>query len=249
MIPDRAVSSPTAETRTRRLPPGGHGAGDHLVPGRLGDRHGLAGDHRLVDVGAALGNDAIGGYPRAGTDEDDITDGQGGQRNGLGARAGDPLGGIGQELGQRREGAAGLGDRAHLEPVAEEHDRDQGRELPPDLDLEQAQRPGPAGDERDDDREADQGHHPGLAIGQLGPRTAQEDEAAVQEDDRAEDRRDERRAGETPGRRIAEPVLWVAAPDQDRDRQGEGQPELVAEHRDRMARRGGRETSPRARRR
>jgi hypothetical protein len=34
--------------------------------------------------------------------------------------------------------AARLGYRAHLEPMTQEHDRDQGRELPPDLDLEQA---------------------------------------------------------------------------------------------------------------
>ena len=56
----------------------------------------------------------------------------------------DPLGAVRQQLGEGGERAARLGDRAHLEPVAEQHDRDQRRELPPDLDLEQAQRACPA---------------------------------------------------------------------------------------------------------
>ena len=231
MIPDSAVASPTAETRTRRLPPAATVPATTLSPGSLADRRGLAGDHRFVDVGAALGDDPVGGHPCPGSDEDDVAERQVCERDGLGAVAGHPLGGVGQELGQGRERAAGLGDRAHLEPMAEQHDRDEGRELPPDLDLEEAQRARPARDERDDDREADEGHHPRLSVGQLGPRAAQEDEPAVGEDDRPEDRRDERRAGEHR-RRVAEPLLRVGAPDQDRDRQGEAQPELVPEHRD-----------------
>ena len=63
---------------------------------------------------------------------------------------------------------------------------------------------------------------------------ADEDQAAVQEDDRSEDRRDEVGARERRGR-VAEPLLGVAAPDDDRDRQEQAQPELVAEHRHRMA--------------
>ena len=54
----------------------------------------------------------------------------------LGRRRRYPLGGVGQQLGERGQRAARLGDRAHLEPVAEQHDRDERRELPPDLDLE-----------------------------------------------------------------------------------------------------------------
>jgi len=66
-----------------------------------------------------------------------------------------------------------------------------------------------------------------------GPRAAEEDEPAVDEDDRSEDRRDEGRAGEHGGG-LAEPVLRVAAPDEDRDRQCQAEPELVAEHRHRV---------------
>ena len=65
-------------------------------------------------------------------------------RDRLGASTGDLLGRVGQQFGQRGKRPAILSDRAHLEPVSEEHDRDQGRELPPDLDLEDAERAGPA---------------------------------------------------------------------------------------------------------
>jgi hypothetical protein len=82
-----------------------------------------------------------------------------------------------------------LGDGAHLQPVAEQHDRDEGGELPPDLDVEQAQGAGPRRHEGDDDCQGDQGHHPWLAIGQLALRAADKDNAAVEEDQRAEDGR------------------------------------------------------------
>ena len=62
----------------------------------------------------------------------------------LGAVAGHPLGGVRQQVGERRERAARLGDRAHLQPVAEQHDRDEGGQLPPDLDLEEAERRRPS---------------------------------------------------------------------------------------------------------
>src|SRR3972149_5190404 len=65
-----------------------------------------------------------------------------GRPNPLGPPAGAPLGRIGQQLGEGRQRPASLRDRAHLEPVPEEHDRDEGGELPPDLDLEEPGRRG-----------------------------------------------------------------------------------------------------------
>ena len=148
---------------------GGDRAGDDLVARLLRHRPRLAGDHRLVDVGRPSTT-----MPSAGTRAPGRT-----RTTSPTARAAsgtvsvpspvDPLGGVRQELGEGRQGAARLGDRAHLEPVAEEHDRDEGRELPPDLDLEQAERAGPGRDEGDDDRERDEGHHPGLAVGAARP--------------------------------------------------------------------------------
>jgi hypothetical protein len=118
--------------------------------------------------------------------------------------------------------------------MAEQHDRDQGGELPPDLDLEQSERTRPASRERHDDRERDQGHHPGLAIGEFTRGAADEDETAVQEDDSAEHGREERaREGRD---RVAEPHLDVLAQDDDGHGQCQAQPELRAEHVRRVAR-------------
>ena len=101
-----------------------------------------------------------------------------------------------REGGQR---ALCLRDRPHLEPVPEQHDRDEGGQLPPDLDLEEAEGAGPRGHEGDDDRQRDEGHHPGLAVGQLALGSADEDQPAVEEDDRPEDRRRHTRCRGSPG--------------------------------------------------
>ena len=124
---------------------------------------GLAGDHRLVDIGGTVDDDAIGRHPSARADEDHVADRECIERDRLGSIGGDAFGRVREEGGQRREGPLRLGDRAHLQPVPEEHDRDEGRQLPPDLDLEEAERAGPAGDEGNDDRQRDEGHHPGLS--------------------------------------------------------------------------------------
>ena len=68
--------------------------------------------------------------------------------------------------------------------MAQQHDRDQRRELPPDLDLEQPEGSCPARDKRDDDRERDQGHHARPSVAQLALSPSNEHEAAVEKDDR-----------------------------------------------------------------
>ena len=199
MIPDSAVSSPTASTRTRSEPPAATEPAMTLSPACLGHGLGLARDDRLIDVGTCrrppchrpgLGHRAArarGRPPSCASGTVCV------------AVAGDPLGRVGQQRGKGGQRAPGLGDRAHLQPVAQEHDRDQGRQLPPDLDIEEAQRPGPARHEGDADGERDEGHHPGLAVPQLADGSPEEDEAAVQEDDRAEDRPGRARSRERRG--------------------------------------------------
>ena len=45
----------------------------------------------------------------------------------------------GSSAARARQGALGLADRAHLLPVAEQHDRDQQGELPPEVEIEQTE--------------------------------------------------------------------------------------------------------------
>src|SRR4030095_11348778 len=80
----------------------------------------------------------------------------------------------------------------------------------------------------------DEGHHPWLTVGQLALGAADEDKPAIEEDDRAEDRREECETGDR-GDRVAEPLLDVVTEQDDRDREGETQPELVAEGRNGVA--------------
>ena len=171
-LPDRGHPDPQAAA-------GGNRPGHDLRPGCLGHGLRLTGDHRFVDVGRALGDDPVGRHAGAGSDQHHVPQDERVERHRLRSVLGHSLGGIGQQLGEGRKGAAGLGNRAHLEPVAQQHDGDQRGQLPPDLDLEQAERPGPAGHEGDDDRQADQGHHRRLPVGKLAASAPQEDEAAV----------------------------------------------------------------------
>ena len=50
----------------------------------------------------------------------------------------DAFGFVGQELGERGERALRLADGLHLQPVAEQHDRDERGELPPEVEVEPA---------------------------------------------------------------------------------------------------------------
>ena len=130
-LADRA--DPDAQAAARR-----DRAGHDRIAGSLGDGARLARDHRLVDVGLTVLDAAVGGDPAAGSHEHEVADRQRRDGHALDLVADDPLGRVGQQLGERRERAARLGDRAHLQPVAEQHDRDERGELPPDLDLEDA---------------------------------------------------------------------------------------------------------------
>jgi hypothetical protein len=59
--------------------------------------------------------------------------------------------------------------------MAEDHNRDQRCEFPPNVNLEEAECCGERCPEGDYDRQADEGHHAGLAAGKFAPRPADED--------------------------------------------------------------------------
>ena len=148
---------------------GGDCAGDHLVAGRLGDRPRLAGDHGFVQLGVALDDLAVGRDPRARTHQHDVAAAQVGEGDGRHLAVGsDTVGLVGQEFGQRRQGTLGLADGLHLLPVAQQHDRDQCRQLPPELEVQPVEARGHRGAVGDDDRHRDEQHHPRLACPQLG---------------------------------------------------------------------------------
>ena len=119
---------------------GGNGSGDHVVADALGHWLRLTGHHRLVHLRVARGDDPVGRDPGPGPDQNEVTDGERGDRDGFGHIVDDPLRLVGQELCQGGEGTTGLTDRSHLHPVAEEHDRDQGSQLPPEVEIEPAER-------------------------------------------------------------------------------------------------------------
>ena len=150
---------------------GRHGAGHHLVAHRLGYRAGLAGDHRLVQLGLAVDDLPVGGDPGPGPDEHDVAGRQIGDRDRLDlAVVTDAFGVVGQQLGQRREGALGLADGLHLLPVTQQHDGDQGGELPPEVEVEPVEAGGHRRDVGHGDGHGDEQHHPGLAVTHLAAR-------------------------------------------------------------------------------
>jgi hypothetical protein len=135
---------------------------------------------------------------------------------------------IRNQLRQLAERVLRAHDGAHLDPVSEQHDRDEGRELPPEVHAREAEQHRGAVAEGHHDRERDEGHHAGLLRAQLLDAAADEDEPAVEEDRDREDGGDELAARET---RAVEPedVLQAVREDEGRDGEHEAQPELAAE--------------------
>jgi hypothetical protein len=225
-MPARAVDSPTAVTRTRTAE--SVATVPAVTESPLGARHGLrlARDHRLVELRPTRDDLAVGGDAATWAYEHDVADLESVERDPLRLAVADALGHVRQELRERRQRAAGLTERLHLLPVAEEHHHDQRRELPPELEVDHAELREHARHEGDRDRERDEQHHPGRTPAKLVERACQEDPAAVDEDHRAEHRRDETVTGEL-GRGEAEPVLDHLAVEDDRDGEDQRDPEAT----------------------
>jgi hypothetical protein len=153
-----------------------------------------------------------------GTHEDDVAEAQLRDGHDFGAAFEDALRFVGKQLGQRRQRSAGAPDRGHLLPVAKQHDRHKGRQLPPELQVEQAGRRRKAGREGHGDGERDEQHHAGLAVGQFAPASDEEDMPAVDEDHCPQHGRDPVVAGNA-AQRVSEPVLDHLAEQHDRDGQ------------------------------
>jgi hypothetical protein len=128
-----------------------------------------------------------------------------------------------------------LTERLHFLPVAEEHDVDEQRQLPPELQIEGSELCCGARGERHDDRERDEEHHPRLPVAKLPNTPTQERGSPVEDDDGAEDRRDTLGARELRGG-VAEPLLHHLRPEQNRNAQQDAQPEPVAKHLDAVSR-------------
>ena len=101
------------------------------------DGSGLPRDHRLVELGLAFDDLSVGGNAPTGAHEHDIAGSQLIEAN-RGERAVvlDPFRLVREEGGQGAEGVRRLPERLHLLPVPEQHDRDEGGQLPPDVDAE-----------------------------------------------------------------------------------------------------------------
>jgi hypothetical protein len=207
---------------------GDHGAGHHPTARAPGHRAGLAGDHRLVKLGAAVGDHAVGRDTAARADQHQVAHDQVADRRRPGPLGGDQVGLVGQQRGQGVQGPGGLAEGTHLQPVAEQHDHDQQGQLPPELQVEQAQGGGGAGPEADQDGQGDQQHHARLPGPGLGQAAFQERPAAVEEDDRPQHRRDPLRARELR-RGEPQPLLDHLGVGDHRDGQGQAPPEPVPE--------------------
>src|SRR6266851_10468391 len=155
------------------------------------------------------------------------------QWNGLNFSAVYTLGSVWEQSGECIERATSLRNGSHFEPVAENHNRNQRCELPPNVDLEQTKCRSERSSKSNNDGQADERHHAGLAVDKLSLRPAQENEATVNEDDGSEDWRNESRTREG-GRCVPKPMLDFGRPDHRGDREGEAQPEFVPKHRHRV---------------
>src|SRR5713101_9823276 len=118
--------------------------------------------------------------------------------------------------------------------MAEDHDGDQRCDFPPDFNLEEAECCGERCAKGDHDRQADESHHAGLAVGKFAPSPTDEDRSAIKKDDCSKDGGDKLRAGKN-GRCVPKPVLDIHRPEDYGNCKTEAKPKLVAKHSDGMS--------------
>ena len=105
-----SVSSPSASARSSSGPVRFSMPARTVAPGATGSRHGLAGQQRGVDLGAARGDGAVGGDAGAGGDGDEVAGAERVERHGLAAAVGrQAVGDADLERGELGGGGAGGG--------------------------------------------------------------------------------------------------------------------------------------------
>ena len=190
-------------------------------------------------MGRAVDDPAVGGNRRAWANEDDVTDDEFVRCDTHGLPVDDLLGFIRQQRGETVQRRRGLRQRAHLHPVPGEHDHDQQRQLPPEVELrvEQTQRRTPRGDEGDCDRQCDEQHHARAAALDLVETAGQEGLAAPDVHDSAEDRREPAKRAEDArfGNLVSDEVAEHRAEGDDGYGDDEHDPEQSPELRDVIA--------------
>src|SRR5262249_42036415 len=141
-------------------------------------------------------------------DENNIPNLQLGERHRLSVGAYYAFSCVRKQRGKRCECTAGLRNGPHLQPVSENHDRNERCELPPNIDLEEAECTCERVTKGDEDPQADGGHHPGLAVRQFAACPADKNDTAVEEDQCSKNGGDKSRARERR-RAVMKPVLNV----------------------------------------
>ena len=207
-----------------------YGAADDLVTLALLHRLRLAGEHRLVDAGAARDDEPVSGDLLSRLDEHPVVRLQGSTGNVFKGAVGSEAMRLGrQEPDQLLEGSRGAEYRAHLDPVAEQHDVDQRRRFPEEHAPGEPEDNQRAVDVGHRDRERDEGHHPRQPLSELVDETSEERPAAVEVHGRGEAElhvaiaRERKRPPET------EEVLDHLGRRKDRNRERQGYPEAAAE--------------------
>ena len=221
-MPARAVSSPTASTRTRMVESVDDRAGHDPVARALGHRPGLAGDHRLVELGLRPRRPAVGRHPAAGAHEHDIAGGA--------DRRSAPVS-TAPSSATRSASSGSSSARAASAPWAwpmafiscqwpEQHDRDQRGQLPPEVE----RRASPSSVATDAPKATSSAREissiiPGWRALSSAQPPSRKTRPPMEEDGGAEDRGDPVAARER-GRRVAEVVLDHPGPDHHRDGEG-----------------------------
>ena len=164
-------------------------AAEHAFTRRPPDGLRLAGQHGLVHARRPPGHLAVDRDLLSRPDLDLVADHELAHGHVDGPAAADDMSLGGHDPRQGLERPGGAEDRSHLDVMAEEHDVDQGRELPEESHARhQPDHDGRGVDVGDRDRERDQGHHADPARPDLLREPTKERPATVDVDDGGEEK-------------------------------------------------------------
>ncbi len=176
VLPDGGHADPDGVVR-------GDGSGHHVVSWGAGNGFGFAGDHGFVELGLPVDDGSVGRHAGTGADQDDVAFTEFGDGYGLRASVGDAVGFIREQGREGVQRALRGTEGPHFDPVAQQHDRDQQRQFPPEVQVEpaDAQAGDPGRDKGHGDGHGDQQHHPGAPGLQFLQAALEERLASVEE--------------------------------------------------------------------